>query len=464
LFGPVMLIWFAVIAALGLYSAVQTPVVFTAINPLYAVRFFLDHAFIGFIALGAVFLAITGAEALYADLGHFGRRAIRVAWLAIVLPALLLNYFGQGALVLRDASAVQNPFYLLTPSWALYPMIVLATLATVIASQAVISGGFSICRQAVLLGFLPRLTVRHTSSMEMGQIYMPQVNALFLIGVLFLVLEFQSSSALAAAYGVAITGLMAIDLVLAFLFLRRIWNWSWPASAAALAVFAIVDFSFLGATLTKVDEGGWLPLTFAAALFILMETWVRERALAQQHAEAETFPLADFVKRVTEKHSQQGGSKAFQRVPGTAVFLSSQPQAVPHALLHNLKHNHVLHDTIFVVTVETEDRPWVPSRQRVQMETLDAGFFRVCARYGFMQQPNVPAVIEECAGKAGRPYEAMMTSYFFGRDKFVPRRRARVTQWREWIFIFLQRNAVSIADFFQIPANRTVELGTQIEI
>jgi KUP system potassium uptake protein len=464
LFGPVVLVWFSVLGVLGLLSAIETPAVFAAISPVHAMRFLLDHGGVAFIALGAVVLAITGAEALYADLGHFGRRAIRIAWLGIVLPGLVLNYFGQGALLLRDPAAVQNPFYLLTPSWALYPMIVLATLATVIASQAVISGAFSFCRQAILLGFLPRLTVRHTSSREMGQIYMPQVNAMLFVGVLFLVLEFQSSSALAAAYGVAITGLMVIDLILAYMFVRRFWGWSRLATLALLAVFAVIDFAFFGATLTKLDEGGWLPMVFAAFVFVVMQTWVRERAIAQAQIEAEAFPLVDFVAQV-QAHKPGGERSArFVRVPGTAVFLSGHPKAVPNALLHNLKHNHVLHETVFVLRVETRDRPWVRLADRVEMEKLGSGFYRVCARYGFMQQPNVPAVIEECAARTHSSYEPMATSYFFGRDKFVPRKRGRVTQWREWLFIFLQRNAVSVADFFQIPANRTVELGTQIEI
>ncbi len=462
LFGPVMLIWFGVLGLLGLVSAIETPEVFAALAPSYAVGFLAHHGTIGLFALAAVVLAVTGAEALYADLGHFGRPAIRIAWLCVVLPGLMLNYLGQGALLLRDPAAAQNPFYLLAPSWGLIPMILLATAATVIASQAVISGAFSICHQAVLLGFLPRLTVKHTSAREKGQIYLPQVNALLFVGVLMLVVSFQTSSALAAAYGVAITALMTIDSILAYLLMRRVWGWRRAAALAAFGLFAIVDFSFLGATLTKLDEGGWIPITFAALMFIVMRAWVEERSIAQRRGEADAFPLADFVARLKQKAADGGNGQ--RRVPGTAVFLSARSDVVPHALLHNLKHNHVLHETVIVLTIETVDQPWVRFADRVSCEPLGAGFFRSVARYGFRQQPNVPAVIEDCTQRTGLRWEAMRTSYFVGRDKYVARRRRGLAGWREWIFIFLQRNSVNAADFFQIPADRSIELGTQIEI
>ncbi len=462
LFGPIMMIWFAVLGLLGLVSAIETPAVFAALSPNYAIAFLAHHGFVAFLALAAVVLAVTGAEALYADLGHFGRRSIRIAWLGIVLPGLMLNYLGQGALLLRDPAAAQNPFYLLVPSWGLLPMILLSTVATVIASQAVISGAFSICHQAVLLGFLPRLIVRHTSRREKGQIYLPQVNAMLFVGVLLLVLTFRSSSALAAAYGVAITGLMAIDSVLAYMLMRRVWGWGRPAALSAFALFAVVDFGFLGATLTKIDEGGWIPITFAALMFIVMRAWVEERSIAQQATEAGAFPLSDFVARLQQK--ADAGSNGHRRVPGTAVFLSARSDAVPHALLHNLKHNHVLHETVIVLTIDTADRPWVPLFDRVTCERIGAGFFRAVARYGFMQQPNVPAIVEDCAQRMAMRCEEMTTSYFVGRDKFVARRRRGLAGWREWIFIFLQRNSVNAVDFFQIPADRSIELGTQIEI
>ncbi len=464
LFGPVMVIWFATLGGLGLVSIVETPEVLEAVNPGHAVSFFVQHQLIGFLALGAVVLAITGVEALYADLGHFGRKAIALAWLGVALPGLLFNYFGQGALLLRDPAAVENPFYLLVPSWALYPMIALSTFATVIASQAVISGAFSLCRQAVLLGFLPRLTVRHTSTREIGQIYMPHVNALLFVGVLLLVLEFRSSSALAAAYGVAVTGLMVATTLLAYLMVRRVWGWRRPAALALLGAFAAIDLAFLGSTLSKIAEGGWFPIVAAGILLLVMAIWVKERAIASRRSESD-FPLGDFVARLAQK-AQKGSDRlnGYARVSGMAVFLSQRPDTVPSALLHNLKHNHVLHETVVVLTVRTAERPWVPLSERIETEKLGAGFLRVIATYGFMQQPDVPAAIESAALREGIACDPMTTSYFFGRDKFVARRRGGLVGWREWIFVFLQRNAVSVADFFKIPANRTVELGTQIEI
>ena len=470
LFGPVMLVWFAVLGALGVVSIAETPAVLAAVNPAHAISFFLEHKLVGFLALGVVVLAVTGCEALYADLGHFGRRAMSLAWLTVALPGLLLNYFGQGALLLRAPAAVENPFYLLVPSWGLYPMIALATLATVIASQAVISGAYSLSRQAVLLGFLPRLSIRHTSTREMGQIFMPHINAFLFLGVLALVLGFQTSSNLAAAYGIAVTGLMVATTVLAYFFLRRVRGWGRAAAAALVAPFLAIDLAFFFATLVKIPEGGWVSLMMAGLVFTIIAVWVSQREIAQRRAEADALPLADFVARIAEKQKaadrpgDRGNGNGTRRVSGTAVFLSQRAGVVPHALLHNLKHNHVLHERIAIVTVETADRPWVTLDERVEFEKLGCGFYRILARYGFMQSPNVPAVLEQCAGREGFAADPMTTSYFFGRDKFIARAAAGLGRWREAIFIFLQRNAISAADFFRIPANRTVELGTQIEI
>jgi len=485
LFGPVMLVWFGVLGLLGVVSIAETPAVLAALNPAHAAGFFVEHKFIGFLALGVVVLAVTGCEALYADLGHFGRRAMSLAWYAVVLPGLVLNYFGQGALILRNPAAIENPFYLLAPSWGLYPLIALATLATVIASQAVISGAFSISRQAVLMGFLPRLTIRHTSTREMGQIYMPQVNAFLFVGVMALVIGFKTSSNLAAAYGIAVTGEMVATTILAYMALRRVLGWGRTASLALAAGFLVIDFAFFASTLLKIPEGGWVSLLIAALVFAVIAVWVKERATVYRLSEADAVPLADFVARIAEKQkaAERGGAERVavegavraegapsgrtngtRRVPGTAVFLSARPNVVPHALLHNLKHNHVLHERVAVMTVTTEERPWVPLEERVEFEKLGCGFYRLVVHYGFMQQPNVPAVLEQCSGREGFTAEPMQTSYFFGRDKFVTRAARGPERWRETIFIFLQRNAVGAADFFRIPTNRTVELGTQIEI
>jgi KUP system potassium uptake protein len=463
-FGPVMMVWFAVLGLLGIVSIVQTPAVLAALSPVYAVSFFVDHGVVGFLVLGLVFLAVTGAEALYADLGHFGRRAMSMAWLFVVLPGLLLNYFGQGALILRTPAATENPFYLLVPSWGLYPMIVLSTLATVIASQAVISGAYSVSRQAVLLGFLPRLTIRHTSTREMGQIYMPHINALLFIGVLALVLGFKNSSNMAAAYGIAVTGIMVATTLLAYLHLRHNRGWSRLAAGAAISAFLLIDLAFFASCLIKIPEGGWVSLAVAAFMYAIMSTWVRQRDIAQSYVKADALPLADFVARIAEKQKLGYSGNGVRRVEGTAVFLSQQTGTVPHALLHNLKHNHVLHERIAIVKVVTEDRPWVPLDERVEFEKLGCGFYRIVARYGFMQAPNVPSVLAQCEGREGFSAEPMTTSYFFGRDKFIKRAAAGLGRWRQSVFIFLQRNAISAADFFRIPANRTVELGKQIEL
>ena len=463
LFGPVMLVWFAVLGVTGVLSIVETPAVLAALDPRHAVFFFVDHGLVAFLVLGLVFLAVTGAETLYADLGHFGRRAMSLSWLVLVLPCLVLNYFGQGALILRTPAAIENPFYLIVPNWGLYPMIVLATVATVIASQAVISGAYSVSRQAVLIGFMPRLTIVHTSTRERGQIYMPQINAFLFVGVLALVLGFRNSSNMAAAYGIAVTGIMVATTVLAYLYLRHCRGWGRVPAGALIAGFLAIDLAFLASTLIKVPEGGWVSLLVATFVFVIMSTWVRQREIAHQLSETDATPLADFVARIAEKQKAGNGGST-RRVPGTAVFLSQRAGVVPHALLHNLKHNHVLHERIAIVTVVTEDRPWVPLDERVEFAKLGVGFYRIVAHYGFMQSPNVPTVLEHCAGREGFSAEPMTTSYFFGRDKFIARAAAGFGRWRETIFIFLQRNAISAADFFRIPPNRTVELGTQIEI
>jgi KUP system potassium uptake protein len=463
-FGPIMLLWFAVLAVFGVLSIVRAPAVLAALDPRHAIWFFIAHGLTGFLVLGVVVLAVTGCETLYADLGHFGRRAMAAAWTFYVLPCLLLNYFGQGALLMRFPATVHNPFFLLAPSWALYPLIALATVATVIASQAVISGAYSLSRQAVLLGFLPRLTIRHTSTREMGQIYMPQVNAFLFVGVLALVLGFESSSNLAAAYGISVTGMMVATTALVYLLCRRVFGWRRLPAAAVTTAFLALDLSFFTATIVKVPHGGWVSIVVAAMVFVVISTWVRERRRAMSRSEADDAPLSDFIARLVERQKAEEKPNGMKRVPGTAVFLSARPEVVPHALLHNVKHNHVLHERIAIVTVETEERPWVRLEERVAFEKLGAGFYRIIAHYGFMQQPNLPAVLEQCHGQQGFVAEPMQTSYFLGRDKFVPRAAGGFSRWRQMLFIFLQRNAVGAADFFRIPPNRTVELGTQIEI
>ncbi|TCO81049.1 KUP system potassium uptake protein [Plasticicumulans lactativorans] len=454
-FGPVMCLWFVVLGVLGIVQAVQTPQVFAALWPVHAVRFFAENGWHGFIVLGAVFLCLTGGEALYADMGHFGARPIRLAWFGLVLPGIVLNYFGQGALLLAMPAAADNPFYLLAPGWALYPLVALSTLATVIASQAVISGVYSLTRQAVQLGYCPRVTVIHTSADEMGQIYIPSVNWGLLVAVLGLVVGFGSSSALAAAYGIAVTITMVITALLLLLLAHRVWNWPRAVCVLLIVPFLLIDLAFFGANALKIGQGGWFPLVAGAGVYILMTTWQRGRELLATRMHEGSLPLTAFLADVED------GSVL--RVPGTAVFLTSDPDGVPHTLLHNLKHNKVLHERVVLLTVLVEEVPRVDEADRVRVDVIGNSFFRVAVRYGFMEEPDVPLALGLC-----RPYgldlEPMDTTYFLGRETLISTTRPGMARWRERLFVNLSRNAARAMDFFRIPPNRVVELGTQIEL
>jgi KUP system potassium uptake protein len=454
LFGPIILIWFLTLGALGLAQVVKGPWILWALNPAYAVAFFVDHRWTGFVALGAVVLAITGAEALYADMGHFGRKPIRLAWFCIVLPALLLNYFGQGVLLLREPQAIANPFYLLAPSELLYPLVLLATMATVIASQAVISGAFSLTRQAVQIGYLPRLTILHTSDETIGQIYVPAVNMILFIGVLLLVIGFRRSENLAAAYGIAVIGAMAIDTAMLTAVARRVWNWPAAATIILFLFFFVIDITYLSANTLKIIQGGFVPLLLASGVFILMTTWLRGRQALFHRLSAEGLSMSSFLTRLPSSAT---------RVKGTAVFMTGTPDSVPHALLHNLKHNKVLHERIVLMTVRTEDEPWVAPKDQLEVEKLKDGFYRIILRYGFKQEPNIPEALFRC-GERGLSFNMMDTSFFLSREKVVPAINPGLPRWRERIFAALGVLALNATEFFKIPPNRVVELGTQIEI
>jgi KUP system potassium uptake protein len=454
-FGPITALWFVAIAIPGVIYVARNPEVLLAFNPAYAVQFLASHGVIGLITLGAVFLAVTGAEALYADLGHFGKKPIQTAWVVLVLPALAINYLGQGALVLADPKAIENPFFLLYPDWALLPMVALATVATVIASQAVITGAYSITQQAIQLGLLPRLEIRHTSEEHYGQIFMPRVNALLLVGVLFLVLMFRSSSALASAYGIAVTGTMVVTGIMAFVVIWKAWRWSPLAAAALMAPFILIDLTFLGANLLKVVEGGWVPLALGALLMVVMYTWRRgSRLLLEKTRRLET-PLHDLV-RILER-------KPPARVPGTAVFLTSTPESAPTALLHSLKHYKVLHEKNVILTIETADAPRVEPEERVRIEPVGETFTRVVLRFGFMESPNVPKALA-VARKHGFSFDIMSTSFFLSRRSLKPAVRSGMPRWQDRLFIMLTRFANDASDYFQIPTGRVVEVGTQVTI
>ncbi len=454
-FGPVTVVWFGVLGLLGAASIIQNPAIFAALSPVYAAQFFVENQFAAFLAMGAVVLAITGTEGIYTDMGHFGTKPIRIAWSFWVLPALLLNYFGQGALILRDPATLVHPFYMLAPGWALYPLIGLATLATVIASQAVISGTYSLTRQAIQLGYCPRMDIFHTSESEIGQIYMPWINWSLLVAVILLILGFGSSSNLAGAYGVAVTGMMTIDTILAFFVVTTLWNWSkWIAAPVAL-VFLCIDLTFLGANSVKLVHGGWFPILVAMILFVLFTTWYRGRQVLMQQLAPGAIGIEPFVNSIA-LHPPT-------RVPGTAVFLTTTTEGVPHALLHNLNHNKVLHERILLLTVLTEEVPHVGDEERIEVTPLSADFFRVIVRYGFKDQPDVPAALE--LGKAhGLDVKMMETSFFLSRQTLIPKLGKDMALWREKIFALMSRNASSATGFFNIPANRVVELGTRVEL
>jgi KUP system potassium uptake protein len=454
-FGPVMLLWFGAIAAAGIWYTARNPIVLLAFNPIYGVEFLLQHGLVAFFTLGAVFLVVTGAEALYADLGHFGRVPIRFAWLAVVLPALTLNYLGQGALVLANPKAIENPFFLLYPEWALLPMVLLATIATVIASQAVISGAYSLTRQAIQLGLLPRLEIRHTSEALFGQIYMPRVNTLLLFGVLLLVILFRSSSALASAYGIAVTGTMVVTAMMAIVVVRRVWNWPLAAALALIVPFLFIDVTFLAANLLKIVEGGWMPLALGLVIMAIMYTWRRgSRLLFEKTRRLET-PLEGLVKSLEKKPPA--------RVPGTAVFLTSDPVSAPTALLHSLKHYQVLHEKNVILTIETAETPRVDAAERVRIQPVGKTFSRVVLRFGFMETPNVPKALA-IARKLGWQFDIMSTSFFLSRRALKPAKQSGMPRWQDRLFIGLTRVANDATDYFQIPTGRVVEVGTQVTI
>ena len=454
-FGPMTLVWFLALGLLGILSIIKNPEVLAMVNPYWAASFVLQHPLAAFFIMGAVVLTITGGEALYADMGHFGRNPIQLGWFFVALPCLVLNYAGQGALLLRDPAAIENPFFLLVPEYALYPMIILATMATVIASQAVISGVFSIARQAMQMGYLPRMTVRHTSESEMGQIYIPFLNWLLLGAVLALVLLFQSSSNLAAAYGIAVTMTMICDTILVGLVMYGVWKWSLLRMLLVVIPFLILDVLFFSATSLKFFAGGWVPILIGVVAFTLMITWKRGRELLFERLEKDTLPLELFINSI--------GNSAHV-VMGTAVFMVSTQKVVPHALLHNLKHNKVLHERNVLMTLTTRDVPYVDAAERFEIEQLSPYFWRVVVQYGFKEQPHVPNALQAAFASVEQPIDMMNTSFFVSRERIFSTNEGGMVRWREKLFIAMSRNTGSVTDFFQIPANRVVEMGSQVEI
>jgi KUP system potassium uptake protein len=454
-FGPVMVVWFATIGVLGLIHIADDPSVLVAINPAYAVQFLLTHGTIGLVTLGAVFLAVTGGEALYADLGHFGRKPIQAGWLYFVLPSLLVNYFGQGALVLSNPAAIENSFYRMVPESLLLPMVLLATAATVIASQAVITGAFSLTRQAVQLGLLPRFEVRFTSETHAGQIYLPRVNTLLLIGVMFLVLMFRTSSNLASAYGIAVSTTMVADGIMGFVVIWKLWNWRAATAAALILPLVTVDLTFFAANLLKLLEGAWVPLLFGVAMAVMIWTWRRGSTILSDKTRRTEVPLDSLIKSLEKRPPHV--------VKGTAVFLTSDPNFAPTALLHNLKHNKVLHEHNVVLTIETAQTPRVSLANRVQMETVSDKFAKVRLRFGFMESPNVPKALA-IARKLGWQFDIMSTSFFVSRRSLKPSAQSGMPRWQDRLFIGLSRSANDAIDYFQIPTGRVVEVGTQVTI
>jgi KUP system potassium uptake protein len=453
IFGPVTAVWFAVLALLGVMQVVREPSVLRALNPYWGARFLLEHGVSGYFVLGSVFLVVTGGEALYADMGHFGRRPIRLTWFAVVFPALLLNYFGQGALLLRDGEAAHNPFFEMAPGWATYPLVVLSTAATIIASQAMISGAFSLTRQATMLGFWPRTRIAHTSSREIGQIYVPSINWLLMFASIGLVLGFRSSSNLAAAYGIAVTSTMVITTLLAVVVAHYRWHWSvWTTGLVTLGLL-VIDLAFLGANIVKVADGGWFPLGVGASMFMLMSTWKRGRQVLQKRILTKTVPLQGLFQRMSKAPPV--------RVPGTAVFLSSHPDGVPPALLHNLLHNHVLHSQIILMTILIEEVARVTDAQRVHVEQIEHGFVRVVARYGFTETPDVIELLARDDTPTPRLEE---TTFFLGRETLIAGGQYGMSRWRERLFGFMSRNAMLATKFFNVPADRVMEVGTHIEL
>ena len=456
-FGPVTLAWFVAIGVIGLNSIFQTPYVLAMVSPHWAISFIYHQPFVAFIAMGAVILTMTGGEALYADMGHFGRIPIKLAWFTVVLPALLLNYAGQGALLLRDPAAIENPFYLLIPEWALYPMIGLATAAAVIASQAVITGVFSMANQAIQLRYLPRLTVQHTSDVEQGQIYLPFINWVLYIAILLLILIFQNSANLASAYGVAVTMTMLCDTILIAILAYGFWRWpKWKVALFAIP-FLLIDLVFIASTSLKIVSGGWVPILIGAIAFCILMTWKDGREIVFSKLSKDSLSLELFIKSVSL-------SSETIFVPGDAIFLTGNPNIVPHAMLHNIKHNKVLHERNMMVTVITRDVPYVTDQERIRVEVLDDRFQRVYVYYGFKDQPNIPNALEQAYQQLNIPFDMMRISFFISRDRLIHTVGEGMAPWREKLFISMQRNTSPVSDFYQIPPNRVVEMGSQIEI
>ncbi|MGV9007005.1 MAG: potassium transporter Kup [Brevundimonas sp.] len=454
-FGPLTLAWFLILAGLGLYHIFDDPSIFRALSPHYGVLFLLDNGFLGFVILGSVFLAVTGAEALYADMGHFGKSPIRTGWLWVVLPCLTLNYLGQGALVLNNRAAAENPFWMMVPQVAYWPVLVMATIATVIASQAVITGAFSVTQQAVQLGLLPRIDIRNTSESQAGQIFVPSVNMMLMVGVLALLVTFQTSTNLAAAYGIAVTGSMFVDSLLAWFIVRKLWKWSLPLSLLTISPLVALDLVFLTSNMLKIPQGAWFPLALGAALILVMWTWVRGTQILTTKTRKDSLPLSDLIEMLRARPPH--------RAPGTAIFLTSDPDIAPVALMHNLKHNKVLHEKNIILTVRTTDTPRVDAANRIAMEPISDDFKKLTISYGFMERPNVPKALGLCR-KQGLKFDIMSTSFFLGRRSVVASASQGMPLWQDRLFIFLMRNAANPTDFFHIPPGRVVELGTQVSV
>jgi KUP system potassium uptake protein len=457
LFSPIMCIWFVVLGIMGVVNIYQQPGVLMAVNPYYAVHMLFELGWKGFLIMGAVVLTITGAEALYADMGHFGLKPIRYAWFGFVFPALLLNYFGQGALLLSHPAAIENPFYLLAPTWALYPLLILSTLATVIASQSVISGAFSLTRQAIQLGYSPRMNILHTSGDEMGQIYIPAVNWLLMVSVFILVLSFKSSTALAAAYGLAVTGTMVSTTILAFIVIQELWKWNKPTSIGFLSLFLTFDLLYFIANSLKIPDGGWLPVTVGIVLFLIMTTWIKGRALLIEHQDERRMLFEDLEEKITTHKAVT--------VPGSAIYLAKSLHGVPQVFLNNFEHNHVLHEQIVVLTIVTKDEPYVDVAHRIKIRTFgkENNFFRVKLYYGFHQSPDVRQALEQCA-QEGLTIDYKQTSFFIGSERISFRRKSPMAKWRRPLFRFLFHNASSAIEFFKIPVEHVIELGIRIEL
>ncbi|MBV1686674.1 potassium transporter Kup [Novosphingobium sp. G106] len=454
LFGPVMLVYFAVLAVLGIMGIARAPEVLLALSPAYALDFFLIDPALAFLALGSVVLAVTGAEALYADMGHFGRKAITVAWLWIAFPCLLLNYLGQSALLLHTPAAVENPFFLMAPDWARLPLVILATFATIIASQAVITGAYSVSQQAVQLGFLPRLRITHTSAKAAGQIYVPLVNWGLLVLVVLLVLGFKSSSNLAAAYGIAVTGTMFITACMLGVLTFTVWKWPKPIAVLVTGAFLLVDGAYFASNVTKIPDGGWFPLLVAAVTFMLLTTWANGRRIMRERLEEDSMPIELFIRST---------GSSVRRIPGTSVFLASATEGVPPSLLHNLKHNHILHERVVLLTVVTKPVPHVAPDKRMKVEDLGQSFYRIVLDHGFMDEVDIPAELST-EQRAGGPFKPMETSYFLARQTLIASDRPGMAIWREKLFAWMVRNAQSAMEFFKLPTNRVIELGSQLEI